>query len=62
MKNKLFLALVATAGLALASSNLAFADDTSTTGTDSTAPTDTGASTGADPMPTSTDSGDSGQK
>ena len=49
MKSNLLLALLMTAGLALTSSNLVLADDTSTSGTDSSAATES----------TSTDTGQS---
>jgi hypothetical protein len=40
MKSSLLLALIVAAGLAFTSSNLVLADDTSTSGTDSTATTE----------------------
>ena len=62
MDRKLLLTLIACAGLSLASSAVALADDTSTTtGTDST---DTTGSAPSDPQPDNPqpDSGDSTQK
>jgi hypothetical protein len=55
MKRNLLLALLVTAGLALTSANLVLADDTSTSGTDSSAATE---STSTDAGQSSDSSGD----
>jgi hypothetical protein len=61
MKSSLLLTMLVAAGLVVTSSNLALADDTSTSGTDSTAATSTPTtdSTGAATDSTSADPGQS---